>query len=115
MCFVYIGLQKTLNYISFVHYFHFYPYIKVYLFSDIDECTSGKDNCDANALCINTEGSYQCNCKPGYFGDGQFCKSEVFHIIKGVNVQTIIHMLKFKDKKARKEKKCIFLTLPGRF
>ena len=28
-------------------------------------------------MCINTEGSYNCFCKPGYSGDGQVCTGEV--------------------------------------
>ena len=31
------------------------------------------DNCDENADCINTEGSFECVCKPGYTGDGLIC------------------------------------------
>ena len=41
---------------------------------DIDECTSKIHNCDRNALCKNTEGSFTCTCKPGYKGDGKKCK-----------------------------------------
>ena len=41
------------------------------LFSDIDECTSKPHNCDRNALCKNTEGSFSCTCKPGYKRDGK--------------------------------------------
>ena len=35
--------------------------------SDIDECTNNNDLC-AQA-CINTPGSYVCNCTPGYVLD----------------------------------------------
>ena len=28
-------------------------------------------------MCINTEGSYNCSCKPGYSGDGQVCTGEI--------------------------------------
>ena len=31
------------------------------------------DICDLNAECSNTLGSYKCNCKEGYYGDGRFC------------------------------------------
>ena len=44
------------------------------LFSDIDECTSKTHNCDRNALCKNTEGSFTCTCNRGYKGDGKNCK-----------------------------------------
>ena len=46
-------------------------------FIDIDECTIGKHNCSADAVCSNTKGSYNCTCIPGYFGDGRECKSKL--------------------------------------
>ena len=39
--------------------------------SDIDECESSP--CNANAICENTEGSYECYCKSGFSGDGYNC------------------------------------------
>ena len=39
---------------------------------DIDECAS-KDSCDENANCLNTDGSYECRCRQGFFGDGMSC------------------------------------------
>ena len=42
---------------------------------DIDECVTGEANqCDANALCTNTEGFYVCRCLNGYEGDGRKCE-----------------------------------------
>jgi len=41
--------------------------------SDIDECAQKLDNCDENATCTNTPGSFGCVCKPGYAGDGLTC------------------------------------------
>ena len=40
---------------------------------DVDECTSFPNICGANADCHNTDGSYICNCKGGYTGDGKTC------------------------------------------
>ncbi|XP_038069380.1 fibrillin-1-like isoform X2 [Patiria miniata] len=40
---------------------------------DIDECARRLDNCHADATCINTPGSYQCVCNPGFAGDGTLC------------------------------------------
>ena len=44
------------------------------LFSEIDECFSGTHSCDANAECTNTVGSYNCTCRPGYYGNGSSCE-----------------------------------------
>ena len=46
------------------------------LYSDIDECAEGTDECDGN--CYNLIGSYSCNCTgPGYrlHSDGVTCES----------------------------------------
>ena len=51
--------------------------IFVLLYLDLDECDSGTHNCDVNADCINTAGSYTCTCKPGYQGDGETCQGEL--------------------------------------
>ena len=40
---------------------------------DINECAAGADNCDANAKCSNTIGSFTCACNHGYEGDGVTC------------------------------------------
>ncbi len=40
---------------------------------DINECTLGTDNCDANATCANTAGSFTCTCNSGYTGNGVTC------------------------------------------
>ena len=46
-------------------------------FSDVNECTEGSHGCSADAVCINTKGSYNCSCKPGYSGDGRTCKGKL--------------------------------------
>ena len=41
--------------------------------TDIDECTDGTHNCDSNATCANTVGSFTCTCNAGYTGNGTIC------------------------------------------
>lgn len=35
-------------------------------FSDIDECSSDRDACDANQVCTNMPGGFRCDCKIGF-------------------------------------------------
>ena len=39
----------------------------------IDKCTDSK-TCHKDAFCQNTDNSFECNCRPGFSGDGQSCK-----------------------------------------
>ncbi len=39
--------------------------------TDIDECAKRTFTCQARSSCVNTDGSYQCPCDPGYHGDGR--------------------------------------------
>lgn len=53
-------------------------FLTVYFFClDIDECASGNrsgnSSCPANAHCINTIGSYACECFHGYQPEGNQC------------------------------------------
>ncbi|CAH1799684.1 unnamed protein product [Owenia fusiformis] len=43
---------------------------------DIDECAQGTHNCHQDANCTNTDGSFGCNCNPGYSGDGVTCADD---------------------------------------
>ena len=40
---------------------------------DVDECVAGTYTCDADATCINTSGSWACECNVGFTGDGTSC------------------------------------------
>ena len=40
---------------------------------DVDECTTNSHNCNANAECTNTVGSFTCACNSGYSGNGVNC------------------------------------------
>ena len=54
----------------------------VHLVPDIDECSSANE-CNMNAICMNTIGSYNCTCKKGYQGDGRNCSGKV-HCKEGI-------------------------------
>lgn len=41
--------------------------------TDIDECMTQTDNCDENATCTNTIGSFTCECNAGWEGNGTTC------------------------------------------
>lgn len=41
--------------------------------ADQDECSGEEHNCNLNADCVNTPGSYRCACKDGFGGDGFSC------------------------------------------
>ena len=45
---------------------------------DINECDESTDNCDSNADCSNTIGSFMCQCKIGFSGDGVTCTGEYY-------------------------------------
>ena len=45
----------------------------IFAVSDIDDCTGGTHDCDVNAECNNTQGSYNCTCKDGFHGNGTNC------------------------------------------
>lgn len=44
----------------------------LWFIADADECAEAND-CHADSLCTNTEGSYVCRCLRGYTGDGRIC------------------------------------------
>ena len=33
---------------------------------DVDECSHKEDDCESNSNCVNSIGSYRCECKLGY-------------------------------------------------
>ena len=49
--------------------------------SDIDECSEKIDLCEHD--CYNTNGSYVCDCEPGYKIDmsGVFCSGKQLHTL----------------------------------
>lgn len=72
---------------------------------DIDECETDTDNCDVNAHCNNTKGSFQCTCNIGYSGDGVVCegaflawkrKTLAYHLFKPATKEFLKHILNHK-------------------
>ena len=63
----------------------------IYRFSstlDFDECVNPETNdCHANALCNNTEGSYICRCRSGYQGNGTNCTGKYLVYFRIANVE----------------------------
>ena len=41
--------------------------------ADINECEGDIYPCHESATCKNTDGSFNCECKEGYIGDGFYC------------------------------------------
>ena len=54
--------------------------------TDVNECQTGSFSCHAQAECVNTDGSYDCSCLPGYTGNGM-------HDCLGTGKKTIITIL----------------------
>ena len=53
--------------------------------TDVDECTLGAADCHSTlATCINTEGSFKCECIDGYAGNGTTCQGKLGVIILSV-------------------------------
>ena len=49
--------------------------------SDVDECQNDTlNNCDDNADCFDTEGSFNCTCREGYTGTGVQCQGKEFTV-----------------------------------
>ena len=45
-------------------------------FLDIIECNNTIHMCSDNGTCINTAGSYECECFDGFTGDGFYCSGK---------------------------------------
>uniref|UniRef100_A0A8C9G8E6 Nidogen 1 n=1 Tax=Pavo cristatus TaxID=9049 RepID=A0A8C9G8E6_PAVCR len=50
----------------------------IFYFTDIDECQQG--HCHPDAFCYNTPGSFSCQCKAGYRGDGFQCDKVIIGV-----------------------------------
>ena len=45
--------------------------------TDVNECAVGTNDCNVNASCTNTEGSFTCTCHKEFYGDGVSCESKL--------------------------------------
>ena len=45
----------------------------IFKIPDINECNDTTHMCSDNATCINTAGSYECECFDGFIGNGFNC------------------------------------------
>ncbi len=55
--------------------------VVVFFSKDVDECQDQTHNCDVNAQCNNTLGSFNCVCLQGYSGDGVNCSGLMNHTV----------------------------------
>ena len=60
--------------------------------ADVDECTIDDHKCHLEAACINTAGSYNCSCKPGFEGDGYNCKRKCSLTYQLSECPTYVHL-----------------------
>jgi len=49
--------------------------------ADVNECRMYPDYCAPEAICVNTVGSYYCQCGVGYVGDGERCTGIAYTVI----------------------------------
>ena len=78
---------RTHSYMLLRHISRFVLFDLFYLFCvDIDECVTGTHNCNENANCTNTNGSFTCQCKEGYTGDGVECEGMIYTQIMVLSV-----------------------------
>ena len=76
---------------------------------DLDECRQNTDDCaDApSGACINTIGSYNCTCNPGYTGDGKTCIGKLFSGYPSLQ-RDPVHFGQYNDVLVHVKKRVIF-------
>lgn len=70
---------------------------RFYLCIDINECSDNSDNCDVDAHCNNTVGSYNCTCNPGYIGNGTTCTGKYVFFFSGFRLGIMYNNLCMKN------------------
>ena len=67
----------------------------IYVISDIDECANPRDVCPYLTECINTVGSYICDCKEaGFKADGKQClgKPSIGKMLKQQHILVLVNL-----------------------
>ena len=66
-------------------------YFQVQLFFiDIDECSLNLP-CDSNAICTDTVGSFTCQCRLGFTGNGTNCEGDIFTYVHVVQLHVCMY------------------------
>ena len=70
--------------------------INPYCFPDVDECSLNTHDCDAHAICTNTEGSFTCKCdlNSHHLGDGKTCtphRKPSFFVFMYLFINSFLH------------------------
>ena len=66
----------------------------LYFLLDVDECQNNSlHNCHVNATCIDSVGSFDCECVEGFFGNGVECQSETAHSLQHEQLVTYVVVL----------------------
>ena len=74
------AIQKT----DFMNWSDFFF---IFTIADNDECSEGSHTCDGTANCINTNGSFKCECKKnGFSWIGQACIGICMKFSKSINL-----------------------------
>ena len=59
------------------------------IYTDVNECTTGTHNCDLNADCADSIGSFSCTCYSGYEKNGSVCTSEERYLAINKMIYTV--------------------------
>jgi len=68
----------------------------VVFFADVNECVTGWNRCENSTVCVNTPGSYKCQCKDGYYsdtGNAKKCFGKLLRPTIGFDIPMIIELV----------------------
>ena len=77
----------TVHYCCFCFCCHDIIVFHGWLFSDVNECRQKPGICGPNSVCRNTQGGYQCLCRPGYIRKNDSCIGKNFSLFTLSEVQ----------------------------